>query len=157
MSTLEKLTRRIDWVGNLFFAGATSVLTMALTFGGTSYTWQSASEIVLWVLSGVLYLAFSLSQWFHPLIDKQFRLFPTDLVRQTTLVLLQISSFMAAFGLLVRTIRMNEYLPFHAEKAYRFQHTTYRFSFSSHGYEYLTLVTAGNNNRILISSREALL
>ena len=97
----ERLTKRIDWMGNLSFAGATSALTMALTFGGTAYTWESRSEILLWVFTGVLYIAFFLSQWFHPFVEKEHRLFPTQLVKHCTLALLQVCSFMAAACLLV--------------------------------------------------------
>lgn len=74
---------------------------MALTFGGSLFSWKSASEIVLWVLAGVLFLVFGGTQAFHPLIDAQHKLYPTMFLRRPVVVMLQVAIFMSSVSLLV--------------------------------------------------------
>lgn len=74
---------------------------MAITFGGTVFDWSSGSEIALWALTGVFGILFCLTQTFSPLVEKDFGLYPTKLMKRPTLLMLQIAIFMAATGLLV--------------------------------------------------------
>ena len=50
----QRLAQHIDWMGNVLFIGGISSFIMAVTFGGTSYAWASASEIALWTAAGIL-------------------------------------------------------------------------------------------------------
>lgn len=97
----QRLTRHIDWMGNVLFIGGISCFIMAVTFGGTSYTWASANEIALWIAAGILLSSFALSQAFNPLIDTQYRLYPVKLLKYKATVLLQLAIFMSSVGLLV--------------------------------------------------------
>ena len=97
----QRLLQKIDWLGNLFCIGTICCFTLAITFGGSVFSWSSASEITLWVMAGVLFLVFGLSQAFHPLIDAQYKLYPTMFLRQPLMVMLQLSIFMSSVSLLV--------------------------------------------------------
>ena len=57
LSISEKM-RKIDWIGNLVFAGASTAFILGLTLGGSSYSWSSANVIVPLVLGVVGYIAF---------------------------------------------------------------------------------------------------
>ncbi len=80
---------------------------MALTFGGSLFSWASASEIVLWVLAGVLLLVFGGTQAFHPLIDAKHKLYPTMFLRRPVVVMLQLAIFMSSVSLLVRHLNFD--------------------------------------------------
>ena len=96
--------RNIDWLGSLFFIGSISCLILAITFGDSVFSWRSASEIVLWVMTGVLFLAFILIQTFNPLVNEECKLYPTTFLRHPVLVMLQIAIFMSSASLLVSHI-----------------------------------------------------
>lgn len=74
---------------------------MAISFGGSVYDWDSASEIALWVVTGVLFCSFALTQIFHPFISEGLKLYPTRFFRKPTLLMLQMLAFCAAFCLFV--------------------------------------------------------
>lgn len=48
----------IDYIGNSLIAAAIVLLLLALSFGGNNYPWRSGPVISLFVLSGVLFIAF---------------------------------------------------------------------------------------------------
>lgn len=54
--------RRIDFPGVLTAAAATICLLLALTWGGTTYSWGSAQVVGLLIAAGVLYLVFLLAE-----------------------------------------------------------------------------------------------
>ncbi|KAJ6024736.1 DNA repair protein RAD50 [Penicillium herquei] len=58
-SFMERI-RSLDWIGTIVFLAAATCLSMALSFGGTEYSWSSGSEIALIVMTGVLLMAFVL-------------------------------------------------------------------------------------------------
>lgn len=102
ISVRQHLTQNIDWLGNTLFIGAISSFVMAITFGGTLYSWNLVSEIILWVDAGVLMLAFGFSEAFHPLVvDASQKLYPSRFLRQPVIMMLQCSTFMSVAGLLV--------------------------------------------------------
>ncbi|KAK4235958.1 mfs drug efflux transporter [Achaetomium macrosporum] len=88
--------RRFDWLGVIVFSGWCVSFAMAINFGGTVYSWQSADEIVLWVFAGVLIIAFVLTQKFHRFIAAENRLYPTKLLRNWRYIILQYCVFAAA-------------------------------------------------------------
>ncbi|CAP96439.1 hypothetical protein E8E15_007411 [Penicillium rubens] len=55
---LRKLLSELDPIGSFFFLPAIVCLLLALQWGGTQYSWKSPRIIVLFVLTGVLLLAF---------------------------------------------------------------------------------------------------
>ncbi|KAL2179694.1 major facilitator superfamily domain-containing protein [Thermothelomyces heterothallicus CBS 202.75] len=54
----EKM-RKQDWVGIVIFTAFLACFSMAGSFGGTHYAWNSGSEIALWVMTLVLFIAFA--------------------------------------------------------------------------------------------------
>ncbi len=76
-------------------------MILATTFGGSVFSWSSASEIALWVIAGVLSLVFGLTQTFSPLVDVEYKLYPTTFLQRPVIVMLQIAIFMSSASLLV--------------------------------------------------------
>lgn len=69
---------------------------MAINFGGAVYAWNSASEIVLWVMTGVIFIGFLAVQHFHPLVKKEHILFPTHLLKRPLMLNLAIQMFLSS-------------------------------------------------------------
>lgn len=88
-SFFKKLAK-LDWVGTIVFIAFFLCLTMAMTFGGTLYPWNSGSEITLWVMTGVTFVLFALVTRFHPLASRQSRLYPAHFLKMPIMVNLQI-------------------------------------------------------------------
>lgn len=101
VSLVQRISKQTDWLGIIFFAGAMTTFVMAISFGGSVYGWSSANEIVLWVLSGLLTIAFALTQFFHPLVSVEHKLYPTHFLKIPTMVMLQVLMVCAAVSLFV--------------------------------------------------------
>ena len=71
-------------------------VSKAINFGGTVYKWDSGPEITFWVLAGVLFVAFGISQFYHPFVSSQHKLYPTHFLKRPVLVILQIMIFCAS-------------------------------------------------------------
>ncbi|KAI8932349.1 hypothetical protein NX059_010542 [Plenodomus lindquistii] len=78
----------LDWFGTIVSVGAMVTLTMAINFGGTLYEWNSGSIIALFVVSGVLWIAFAVQQSFCIFTNEEQRMFPVHLLKQRMPVLL---------------------------------------------------------------------
>lgn len=74
---------------------------MAITFGGSLFAWNSSSEIVLWVIAGVLLVIFGITQQYHPWVVSEHKLYPTRFLKRPTMVMLEIAIFMSSLSLLV--------------------------------------------------------
>ena len=88
-SFFKKLAK-LDWIGTIVFIAFLLCLTMAMTFGGTLYPWNSGNEIALWVMTGVTFVLFALVTKFHPLASRQSRLYPAHFLKMPIMVNLQI-------------------------------------------------------------------
>lgn len=53
----EKLGK-MDWIGNITIIVSLCCLTLAMTWGGSKYLWQSAPVLVTIILGGLLFIAF---------------------------------------------------------------------------------------------------
>ena len=93
--------KQMDWLGIVVFQGAMACFIMAINFGGGSFGWRSASEIVLWIMAGVLFIVFGYTQKFHPFIPGESKLYPTHFLRRPLLLNLQFQVFLASGVLLV--------------------------------------------------------
>ncbi|CAF9916252.1 MAG: hypothetical protein HETSPECPRED_002805 [Heterodermia speciosa] len=102
ISTMQRLLQT-DWLGIVFFAGLMCSFIMAISFGGSVFAWNSGSEIALWVVTGVLFIAFALTQAYHPFIEDRLKLYPTRFFKRPTLLMLQTCAFCAAFCLFIPT------------------------------------------------------
>ncbi|KAH7319616.1 major facilitator superfamily domain-containing protein [Stachybotrys elegans] len=100
LSTMQKL-RLQDWVGIVVFCGGSVCFTMALTFGGAVYAFDSGSEITLWVVAGVLLIAFVLVTIYHPFIPYENKLYPSHFTKRIELNILQYQLFSSAGVLLI--------------------------------------------------------
>ncbi|KAL2174071.1 major facilitator superfamily domain-containing protein [Thermothelomyces heterothallicus CBS 202.75] len=78
----------LDWPGIVLSVGAMVTLVIAINFGGVDWAWGSGPSIALFVVSGVLWIAFGVQQTFCIFTDKEKRLFPSHLLRQRMPVLL---------------------------------------------------------------------
>ncbi|RAH69242.1 MFS general substrate transporter [Aspergillus aculeatinus CBS 121060] len=63
---LRESLRRIDWVGNLLFAGSILAQLLGLVGGGTLHPWSSASTLVPLILGFVGWGAFHVYEYFLP-------------------------------------------------------------------------------------------
>ncbi len=92
---LKKL-RLQDWVGLVVFIGFWACFAMAGSFGGTLFPWTGGSEIALWVMTGVLLIAFILLTIYHPFIPAEHKLLPVHFMRTKDLIILPIEAFLVA-------------------------------------------------------------
>lgn len=84
---LEKL-KLIDWAGWIVSLGAMITIVMAINFSGVLFDWNSGSTIALFVVSGVLWIAFFLQQHSCFLTTRENRLLPIHLYTQKAPALL---------------------------------------------------------------------
>ena len=61
-STLREKLERLDPIGTTFFFPCIICLLLALQWGGSTYHWSNARIIVLFVMSGLLFIAFVIVQ-----------------------------------------------------------------------------------------------
>jgi len=101
---LPKKLKQVDWFGIISFSGAMVCLIMAINFGGSFRAWDSASEIVLWTLAGVLFIVFGVSQWLTPFVAVENKLYPTHFLRKPILLNLQFQLFLASGILFVSLV-----------------------------------------------------
>ncbi|KAJ5614140.1 hypothetical protein N7528_007794 [Penicillium herquei] len=80
----------MDWLGTLLFAAIYVTWIMALTFGGVSWAWSDGRTIACFVVCGVTLLIFCVTQRFSTFTSKEMRIFPAELLKNGTTVLLHI-------------------------------------------------------------------
>jgi MFS family permease len=83
-----KRVKQIDWLGAVLELGGTLSGILAISFGGTVYSWRSGRTISLFVTSGVCMILFFLQQYFAIMTSKTGRIFPLQLFRSKTVVLI---------------------------------------------------------------------
>jgi hypothetical protein len=103
LAFVEKL-RLIDWLGAVVFLAGSACLTVALTFGGVIYPFGSATIIVLWSVTGVLLIAFTLLLRVHPFVEKKNRIYPVHFFKSFTLFNMQLQVFLASGIILVSAL-----------------------------------------------------
>lgn len=87
VATKDRL-RELDYVGALLITGAFISGTMAISFGGILYPWNSGRIIGLFVCSGVLFILLGLQQTFTVFTTVDRRIFPVHFLRRRSMVLL---------------------------------------------------------------------
>lgn len=102
-SLMNKL-KIMDWIAMAIFFAGTTCFTMAVNFGGTTYAWNSGSEIVLWVLSGVLLIVMAAVTIYHPLVSAENKLYPSHFLKRPVLVNLQVQLLLVSGVMLVRIL-----------------------------------------------------
>jgi len=104
--------KQLDWLGMILNIGSFVSLIMAINFGGTLYAWDSAREIALFVVGGLLLAAFALTQAYSVLTTPTQRLFPGDFLREPFLVLLFAMMAAASTAIFVPTYYIPLYFQF---------------------------------------------
>ena len=91
----------VDWVMTILFIAGSCSLTMAISFGGLIYDYNSGSEIALWTVTGVLLILTVLAAKYHPGVDQADRLYPVHFFRNPVVLNMQIQIFMSSGIILV--------------------------------------------------------
>lgn len=73
--------KSLDVLGSVLSAGAITSFVMVISFGGSVYAWDSGRTIGLFVVTGLLWVAFILQQRFAWMTTPENRLFPTSLLK----------------------------------------------------------------------------
>jgi hypothetical protein len=95
VSGLEKLAK-VDWAGALLNALTFCLFMVALTFSGSTWTWDNPRSVAVWVIFGISLIAFALQSTFSIFITPERRLFPVQFLRSRTLILLYFTTAAAA-------------------------------------------------------------
>lgn len=91
----------IDWVTTIVFLAGAACFTLAVSFGGTTFSWTSGTEIALWTVTGVLLIVTILLTIFHPGVSEENRLYPAHYLKRPILVNLQLQVFLVSGIMLV--------------------------------------------------------
>ncbi|KAF7681037.1 mfs drug efflux transporter [Alternaria burnsii] len=90
---LSQRLRQVDLIGTTVFLGGAVCFTMAISFSGSVYSWDSGSAITLWVMTGLLLIATIVLTLKHPLVTEESRLIPAHFFRSFHLVNLGLQMF----------------------------------------------------------------
>ncbi|THC93374.1 hypothetical protein EYZ11_007166 [Aspergillus tanneri] len=74
----------VDWIGNTLVIGVYVSGLMAISFGGTTFAWNSAQEIAMFCVSGVLLIALCIHQVWS---DPKNRMFPVHFLKNGGLLI----------------------------------------------------------------------
>ncbi|RHZ44112.1 uncharacterized protein CDV56_101539 [Aspergillus thermomutatus] len=80
----------MDWLGTVLYTAIYATWIIALTFGGVIWPWGDGRTIAVFVVFGVTLIAFSLTQYFCIFTNEEMRIFPGELLKRRTTVLLHI-------------------------------------------------------------------
>ncbi|KAJ5999309.1 hypothetical protein N7451_007119 [Penicillium sp. IBT 35674x] len=94
--TLFEKHRQVDRLSIIFLNGFATCFVMAINFGGAVYDWESAQEIVFWVMTAVICIGFVLVQYFHPFVKKEQVLFPSHLLNSPLMLNLSVQMFLSS-------------------------------------------------------------
>lgn len=84
----RKRFAKLDYVGSFLITAAITTMIMAISFGGTSYSWSGGETIALFVVSGFTFIAFGIQQSLLLFTSQKDRVFPTHFLRNRNAVLL---------------------------------------------------------------------
>ncbi|CAK1360213.1 uncharacterized protein RHO25_003531 [Cercospora beticola] len=93
--TARQKWAKIDWLALTLFAGWCTAGFMIIVFGGSLYAWSSTSMIILYAIFGALTPALWLSHKYHPFVKVEDRMYPSHMLRNWKLGVLQYSIFSA--------------------------------------------------------------
>lgn len=91
LTNMEKIAS-IDWVGAVLNAAVFVLFMITLGFSGSTYAWNSAGAIALWVVFGACLIAYGVQQAFSILTTDENRIFPVHFLKSRTLVLLYVAT-----------------------------------------------------------------
>ncbi|KAF2138174.1 uncharacterized protein K452DRAFT_277993 [Aplosporella prunicola CBS 121167] len=85
---LGQRLRHFDSVGTVISIGAFVATIMPINFGGTLYSWDSGEIIALFVVAGVLWIAFGVQQGLTLFTTATERMFPVQFLKNKETILL---------------------------------------------------------------------
>lgn len=91
----------MDWPLTAVFLAGSACFVMAITFGGSLYSWDSGALIALWTVSGIFLIVTILLAKFHPGVSKDHRLYPAHFLKRPILMNLQLQVFLSSGIILV--------------------------------------------------------
>ncbi|RDW70025.1 hypothetical protein BP5796_08422 [Coleophoma crateriformis] len=97
-STREKLAQ-LDWVGAILNAAVFTIFQVVLTFAGSTWKWDSAGPITLWIVLGVATILYAVQQTFSIFTTPEMRLFPVQFLKSRTMLLLYFATAACSTGL----------------------------------------------------------
>ncbi|KAH8820693.1 major facilitator superfamily domain-containing protein [Xylogone sp. PMI_703] len=89
----------LDWVGGILNVGTWVIFMVILVMSGSRYAWDSAFSIALWIIWGVILIAFIVQQKYS--LFTRHQIFPTHFLRSRTLILLYITTGCGAASMAV--------------------------------------------------------
>ncbi|KAF4494557.1 ABC transporter [Fusarium agapanthi] len=110
--TLSEKLRLLDRINAVIFLAGSACLTVALTFGGVVYSFNSGTIIALWTVTGVLLVAFIVLLKIHPLVSKENRLYPLHFFKNWILINMQVQVFLSSGIILAMTYFVPLYFQF---------------------------------------------
>jgi MFS family permease len=93
--------KQIDWVGAAFNASLFTLFQIVLTFSGSTWKWNSAGPITIWILLGLIMIAWGFQQTYSIFTTPEHRLFPVQFVRSRSMLLLFIATAGTSTGMSV--------------------------------------------------------
>ncbi|KIM94421.1 hypothetical protein OIDMADRAFT_45798 [Oidiodendron maius Zn] len=97
---LTKL-KQLDWVGAVLNSGLYTSFVIALTFGGTTWAWNSGRTIGTLTACVVILIVFIVQQFFAIFTTPEHRLFPIEFVASRTMVILRITTACASTAMFI--------------------------------------------------------
>jgi MFS family permease len=85
---ISKRTANFDYLGAVLSVAGFICIIMAISFGGALYPWNSGSIIALFVVGGVVWIAFFLTQSFSLFTTDRDRMFPLHFLKNKEAILL---------------------------------------------------------------------
>ncbi|RFN54547.1 major facilitator superfamily domain, general substrate transporter [Fusarium flagelliforme] len=110
--SLSDKLKMMDWPMTLTFLSGSTFLIMAISFGGTLYSWHSGAEIAFWTLSGTLLVIAAILLKFHPGVSKENQLWPAHFLQIPVVMNLQLQVFLSGGIILTITYYIPLYFQF---------------------------------------------
>ncbi|RBR23755.1 uncharacterized protein FIESC28_03460 [Fusarium coffeatum] len=110
--SLSDKLKMMDWPMTLTFLSGSTFLIMAISFGGTLYSWHSGAEIAFWTLSGILLVIAALLLRYHPGVCKEDQLWPARFLKMPVVMNLQLQVFLSGGVILTITYYIPLYFQF---------------------------------------------
>jgi MFS family permease len=104
--------KHIDWAGVVLNAALYTSFVLVFTFGGATWAWDDGRIISLFVVFGVVLIAFAVQQTFCIFTTPERRLFPVDFLRHKSLVLLYVATSAGCTALFVSIYYIPLYFSF---------------------------------------------
>ncbi len=104
--------QEFDYVGTILSISLVVCLIMPINFGGTIYPWNSGQIIALFILAGILVVAFSVQQYFAWFTQPTCQIFPVSFLKSKEPVLLFLLMVLGSVGGFIPLYYISTYFQF---------------------------------------------